>query len=216
MSNRLSPSPLHLKAREILDIRDGEGLVVTSMRGVLWITQSNDTDDIVLGAGESSSLTAPASRSSARRSALPTSLSAPGRNMSGSERSRARRQHDTSDNGIPLASGAAAAAYLLAHASYDPGSCGCLVSMLGFGPRSALGFFLSPMSSANGWPRDVFALALAIQALLWGAAQPLPAPCPIGSEQVAAPGGQPRSIRWASSPWRNPPRPAVSISRPAC
>ena len=52
MSNRLSPSPLHLKAREILDIRDGEGLVVTSMRGVLWITQSNDTDDIVLGAGE--------------------------------------------------------------------------------------------------------------------------------------------------------------------
>jgi hypothetical protein len=53
MSNRLSPSPLHLKAREILDIRDGEGLVVTSMRGALWITQSNDTDDIVLRAGES-------------------------------------------------------------------------------------------------------------------------------------------------------------------
>jgi MFS family permease len=50
--------------------------------------------------------------------------------------------------------------------------CGCAISMLGFGPRSALGFFLSPMSSANGWARDVFALALAIQALLWGAAQP--------------------------------------------
>jgi MFS family permease len=50
--------------------------------------------------------------------------------------------------------------------------CGCLVSLLGFGPRSALGFFLSPMSSANGWTREVFALALAIQALLWGAAQP--------------------------------------------
>jgi MFS family permease len=51
-------------------------------------------------------------------------------------------------------------------------ACGCLISLLGFGPRSALGFFLSPMSSANGWTRDVFALALAIQALLWGAAQP--------------------------------------------
>jgi MFS family permease len=50
--------------------------------------------------------------------------------------------------------------------------CGCLISLLGFGPRSALGFFLSPMSSANGWGRDVFALALALQALLWGAAQP--------------------------------------------
>jgi MFS family permease len=50
--------------------------------------------------------------------------------------------------------------------------CGCLISMLGFGPRSTLGFFLTPMSTANGWGRDVFALAIAIQMLLWGAAQP--------------------------------------------
>ncbi len=28
------------------------------------------------------------------------------------------------------------------------------------------------MSSAHGWGRDVFAFALAIQMLLWGAAQP--------------------------------------------
>jgi MFS family permease len=35
-----------------------------------------------------------------------------------------------------------------------------------------MGFFLTPMSSAHGWGRDVFALALAIQMLLWGAAQP--------------------------------------------
>jgi Protein of unknown function (DUF2917) len=53
MSNRLDAGPLHLKAREILDIRDGEGLLVTCVRGVLWITQSNDTDDIVVSAGES-------------------------------------------------------------------------------------------------------------------------------------------------------------------
>lgn len=50
--------------------------------------------------------------------------------------------------------------------------CGCLIAMLGFGPRSTMGFFLTPMSSANGWGRDVFALAIAIQMLLWGAAQP--------------------------------------------
>ncbi len=50
--------------------------------------------------------------------------------------------------------------------------CGCLVAMLGFGPRSTLGFFLTPMSTANGWGRDVFALAIAIQMLIWGAAQP--------------------------------------------
>src|ERR1700688_4640018 len=51
-------------------------------------------------------------------------------------------------------------------------ACGCLICALGFGPRSAFGFFLAPMSSANSWGRDVFALALAIQMLLWGAAQP--------------------------------------------
>jgi MFS family permease len=50
--------------------------------------------------------------------------------------------------------------------------CGCLIGALGFGPRSALGLFLTPMSSAHGWGRDVFALALAIQMLLWGAGQP--------------------------------------------
>ncbi len=50
--------------------------------------------------------------------------------------------------------------------------CGCLIAMIGFGPRSTLGFFLTPMSSAHGWGRDVFALALALQMLLWGAAQP--------------------------------------------
>jgi MFS family permease len=50
--------------------------------------------------------------------------------------------------------------------------CGCLIAMFGFGPRSTLGFFLTPMSNANGWGRDVFALAIAIQMLLWGAAQP--------------------------------------------
>jgi MFS family permease len=50
--------------------------------------------------------------------------------------------------------------------------CGCLVALLAFGPRSALGFFLAPMSQENGWGRDVFSLALATQNLLWGAAQP--------------------------------------------
>src|SRR5829696_6012267 len=50
--------------------------------------------------------------------------------------------------------------------------CGCLISLVTFGPRSSLGLFLTPLSQANGWGRDVFALALAIQNLLWGAAQP--------------------------------------------
>jgi MFS family permease len=50
---------------------------------------------------------------------------------------------------------------------------GCLISMLSFGPRSALGFFLTPMSNAHHWGRDVFAFALALQNLLWGVGQPV-------------------------------------------
>jgi MFS family permease len=49
---------------------------------------------------------------------------------------------------------------------------GCLIGVIGFGPRAALGLFLTPMTSAHGWGRDVFSFALAIQVLLWGAAQP--------------------------------------------
>ena len=51
--------------------------------------------------------------------------------------------------------------------------CGCLISMISFGPRSALGLFLTPMTEARGWTRETFALALAIQNLLWGAGQPI-------------------------------------------
>jgi hypothetical protein len=50
--------------------------------------------------------------------------------------------------------------------------CGCLISMMSFGPRATLGLFLSPQSQANGWERDVFGLALAIQNILWGLGQP--------------------------------------------
>ena len=50
--------------------------------------------------------------------------------------------------------------------------CGCLISLIGFGPRSALGFFLTPLSQAHGWGREVFALSVAVQTLLYGAAQP--------------------------------------------
>jgi len=51
--------------------------------------------------------------------------------------------------------------------------CGCVIAMLAFGPRSAAGQFLTPMSMNFGWGREVFSLALAIQNLLWGVGQPL-------------------------------------------
>src|ERR1700745_2723125 len=50
--------------------------------------------------------------------------------------------------------------------------CGAAIGLLGFGPRSALGFFMQPMSRDFSWGRDVFGLALAVQNLLWGLGQP--------------------------------------------
>jgi MFS family permease len=50
--------------------------------------------------------------------------------------------------------------------------CGSLIGMLTFGPRSTFGFFMQPISREFGWGRDVFALAFAVQNLLWGIGQP--------------------------------------------
>lgn len=50
---------------------------------------------------------------------------------------------------------------------------GCLIAMIGFGPRSVLGLFLEPMTQTHGWSRQTFGLAMAIQNLLWGAGVPV-------------------------------------------
>ncbi|MBB4313080.1 MFS transporter [Roseospira marina] len=50
---------------------------------------------------------------------------------------------------------------------------GVLIALLGFGTRSVFGLFLEPMTAAQGWSRETFALALAIQNLLWGLGLPL-------------------------------------------
>ena len=50
---------------------------------------------------------------------------------------------------------------------------GCMISTVGFGLRSVFGLFLDPMTIDQGWSRETFALALAIQNLLWGAGVPV-------------------------------------------
>ena len=50
---------------------------------------------------------------------------------------------------------------------------GCAISLVTFGPRSAMGLFMQPVSDTNGWGRDIFALAFAVQNLLWGVGQPI-------------------------------------------
>jgi MFS family permease len=50
--------------------------------------------------------------------------------------------------------------------------CGCLIGLLTFGPRAAIGLFQIPISRDFGWNREVFSFAVAIQNLLWGVGQP--------------------------------------------
>jgi MFS family permease len=50
--------------------------------------------------------------------------------------------------------------------------CGSIVVLLAMGLRTSFGLFLKPMSSEFGWGREIFALAMAMQNLLWGAFQP--------------------------------------------
>jgi MFS family permease len=52
-------------------------------------------------------------------------------------------------------------------------SCACLISLLAFGPRSAMGFFQLPMLQDTGWDRTTFGMAMALQNLFWGIGQPL-------------------------------------------
>ncbi len=49
----------------------------------------------------------------------------------------------------------------------------CLIAMIGFGSRSTFGLFLEPMTGAKGWSRETFALALALQNLMWGIGVPI-------------------------------------------
>jgi hypothetical protein len=43
---------IKLRTHDLLDVHDGQGLAVSCLDGVIWITQSNDFRDIVVRAGE--------------------------------------------------------------------------------------------------------------------------------------------------------------------
>ena len=50
--------------------------------------------------------------------------------------------------------------------------CGGLILTIGMGIRHGFGLFLQPMSADLHWGRETFALAMAVQNLMWGATQP--------------------------------------------
>lgn len=51
-------------------------------------------------------------------------------------------------------------------------TAGAIISLIGYGIRGDFGLFQEPMLATRGWSRETFALALAIQNLMWGLGQP--------------------------------------------
>jgi MFS family permease len=90
-------------------------------------------------------------------------------------------------------------------------AAGCLISLLSFGPRSIMGLFLAPMTEARDWSREVFALSIAIQNIMWGLGQPVAGAIAdrYGSGRVLAVGGLIYAaglalMSWAPTPlWLN-------------
>lgn len=79
---------------------------------------------------------------------------------------------------------------------------GGIVMGLALGVRHVQGLFLLPVSMDRGWSRETFAMAMAVQNLTWGIAQPFTGMIAdrYGSAKVI--GGGWCSTRWAWSAWR--------------
>jgi MFS family permease len=52
-------------------------------------------------------------------------------------------------------------------------ACGAMVLCIALGVRTTASIFMPPMLQANGWTREAFSLAFAVQNLVWGLANPV-------------------------------------------
>lgn len=52
-------------------------------------------------------------------------------------------------------------------------ACGALIVCIAMGVRATASIFMPPMTAANGWSREAFSLAFAVQNLVWGFANPV-------------------------------------------
>lgn len=68
---------------------------------------------------------------------------------------------------------------------------GSVVLTIALGIRHGFGLFLTPMSDEFGWGRETFALAIALQNLIWGLTQPLTGALAdrVGAKKVVLAGG---------------------------
>jgi MFS family permease len=70
-------------------------------------------------------------------------------------------------------------------------ACGCAIALISFGVRASFGLFQTDLVDVRPWGRDTFALAFAIQNLMWGIGQPIAGALAdrYGTAKVLAAGG---------------------------
>lgn len=69
--------------------------------------------------------------------------------------------------------------------------CGCVIALITYGLRTSFGLFAAPITEGRGWSPEVFALAIAIQNIVWGIGQPFAGAIAdrYGSARMLAAGG---------------------------
>lgn len=68
---------------------------------------------------------------------------------------------------------------------------GCLIALITYGLRTSFGLFATPISEGREWSPEVFALAMAVQNIVWGVGQPFAGAVAdrYGAARVLAAGG---------------------------
>ena len=63
-----------------------------------------------------------------------------------------------------------------------------MIALITYSLRTRFGLFATPISEGRGWSPEVFALAIAIQNIVWGLGQPFAGPWPTATVQPASVG----------------------------
>jgi hypothetical protein len=75
---------------------------------------------------------------------------------------------------------------------------GCLIAIITFGVRTTFGLFTAPLADLRGWDREAFALAIAVQNLVWGLGQPPSCASSVPQAVCAKRRTGPSGTRWRS------------------
>lgn len=94
----------------------------------------------------------------------------------------------------------------------------CMLLFASFGVRATFGLYLQPVSGDLGWGREIFALAIAIQNIVVGLAQPFTSAIADrwGTGRTVIAGGLCYAMPRGSRSWRMLRRRCMPISASAC